>query len=117
VIVAADRSLDAARAAFLPSIQVGARGGYVDSTLIADPVRIFSIGGSTLAPLFEGGRLRAGRCRCGSQGSRGVLLSQGGAQFFSRSRRAAQIRTTRRARGDPRQTRPQQQSLPLQVGE
>jgi outer membrane protein TolC len=56
VIVAADRSLDAARAAFLPSIQLGASGGYVDSTLIADPVRIFSIGGSTLAPLFEGGR-------------------------------------------------------------
>ena len=58
-IVAADRSLDAARAAFLPSIRLGAAGGYVDSTLIADPVGIFSIGGSILAPLFEGGRLRA----------------------------------------------------------
>lgn len=59
LIVAADRSLDAARAAFLPSIQLGVAGGYVDSTLIADPVGIFSIGGSILAPLFEGGRLRA----------------------------------------------------------
>jgi len=59
LIVAADRSLDAARAEFLPSIQLGASGGYVDSTLIADPVGIFSIGGSILAPLFEGGRLRA----------------------------------------------------------
>jgi NodT family efflux transporter outer membrane factor (OMF) lipoprotein len=58
-IVAADRSLDAARAAFLPSIRLGAAGGYVDSTLIADPVGIFSVGGSILAPLFEGGRLRA----------------------------------------------------------
>jgi NodT family efflux transporter outer membrane factor (OMF) lipoprotein len=58
-IVAADRSLDAARAAFLPSIRLGASGGYVDSTLIQDPVGIFSIGGSILAPLFEGGRLRA----------------------------------------------------------
>ena len=59
LIVAADHSLDAARAAFLPSIRLGAAGGYVDSTLIADPVGIFSIGGSILAPLFEGGRLRA----------------------------------------------------------
>lgn len=59
LIVAADHSLDAARAAFLPRIQLGASGGYVDSTLIADPVAIFSIGGSVLAPLFEGGRLRA----------------------------------------------------------
>ena len=58
-IVAADHSLDAARAAFLPSIRLGAAGGYVDSTLIADPVGIFSVGGSILAPLFEGGRLRA----------------------------------------------------------
>jgi NodT family efflux transporter outer membrane factor (OMF) lipoprotein len=58
-IVAADRSLDAARAAFLPSIRLGAAGGYVDSTLIGDPVGIFSIGGSILAPIFEGGRLRA----------------------------------------------------------
>jgi multidrug efflux system outer membrane protein len=59
LIVAADRSLDSARAAFLPSIRLGAGGGYVDSTLIQDPVGIFTIGGSILAPLFEGGRLRA----------------------------------------------------------
>jgi len=59
LIVAADRSLDAARAAFMPSIGLGISGGYVDSTLIADPVGIFSMGGSILAPLFEGGRLHA----------------------------------------------------------
>ena len=58
-IVAADRSLDAARAAFMPSIRLGVSGGYVDSTLIADPVGIFSVGGSILAPIFEGGRLHA----------------------------------------------------------
>jgi len=44
LIVAADRSLDAARAAFMPSIGLGISGGYVDSTLIADPVGIFSDG-------------------------------------------------------------------------
>lgn len=59
LIVAADRSLDAARADFLPRIQLGASGDYVDSTLIGDPVGIFSVGGSILAPIFEGGRLRA----------------------------------------------------------
>jgi NodT family efflux transporter outer membrane factor (OMF) lipoprotein len=59
LIVAADRSLDAARAAFMPSIGLGVSGGYVNSTLIADPVGIFSVGGSILAPLYEGGRLRA----------------------------------------------------------
>lgn len=58
-LVAADRSLDSARAAFMPDIRLSAAGGYVASTLIPDPVRIFSLGGSILAPLFEGGALRA----------------------------------------------------------
>ena len=59
LVVAADRSLDASRAAFLPSIQLGANAGFVNSTLIGDPVRIFSLGGSILAPLYSGGRLQA----------------------------------------------------------
>jgi multidrug efflux system outer membrane protein len=59
LIVAADRSLDAARAAFMPSIGLGVSGGYVNSTLIANPVGIFSLGGSVLAPIYEGGRLHA----------------------------------------------------------
>ena len=58
-MIAADRSLDAARAAFMPDVRLSAAGGYVASTLIPDPVRIFSLGGSLLAPLFEGGALRA----------------------------------------------------------
>jgi len=37
-IVAADRSLDAARAAFMPDIELTTTGGYVASTLIGDPV-------------------------------------------------------------------------------
>jgi NodT family efflux transporter outer membrane factor (OMF) lipoprotein len=58
-LVAADHSLDAARAAFMPDVRLAATGGYVASTLISDPVHIFSLGGSILAPLFEGGALRA----------------------------------------------------------
>lgn len=58
-VVAADLSLDAARAAFMPRIDLSASGGFVDSTLIGDPASIFSIGGSILAPIYNGGRLRA----------------------------------------------------------
>ncbi|HET6971101.1 MAG TPA: efflux transporter outer membrane subunit [Phenylobacterium sp.] len=58
-VVAADRSLDAARAAFLPSIQLSGSGGQVDSSLLNDPVRIFFLGGSVLAPVMDSGRLRA----------------------------------------------------------
>jgi NodT family efflux transporter outer membrane factor (OMF) lipoprotein len=59
-IVAADHALDAARAAFMPSIQLTADGGYVASTLLRDdPIGIFSIGGSLLAPLYTGERLEA----------------------------------------------------------
>lgn len=59
-IVAADRTLDSARAAFLPSIQLNGAGGYVASTLLlTNPLGVFSLGGSILQPLFDGGRLRA----------------------------------------------------------
>jgi NodT family efflux transporter outer membrane factor (OMF) lipoprotein len=58
-LVAADRSLDSARAAFLPSVQLNAAAGYVASTLLSDPIGIWTIGGSILAPLFQGGRLTA----------------------------------------------------------
>jgi multidrug efflux system outer membrane protein len=58
-VAAADHSLDAARAAFMPSVQLTGTDGYVVSDLLSDPVHLFSIGGSALAPIFEGGRLRA----------------------------------------------------------
>ncbi len=43
----------------MPNIELGADGGYVASTLLSTPIGIFSLGGSILAPLIEGGRLRA----------------------------------------------------------
>ncbi|MDZ5649521.1 efflux transporter outer membrane subunit [Nitrospirillum sp. BR 11828] len=57
-LVAADHGLDAARAAFLPDVQLSAAGGTVASSLI-DPVNVFTLGGSILAPLFDSGRLKA----------------------------------------------------------
>ncbi|NKJ02420.1 efflux transporter outer membrane subunit [Novosphingobium sp. SG707] len=59
-IVAADRSLDAARAAFMPNISLSASGGFVSSSLLPDdPLSIYSLGSSILAPIFNGGRIKA----------------------------------------------------------
>ncbi|MBX3485801.1 efflux transporter outer membrane subunit, partial [Phenylobacterium sp.] len=58
-LAGADRSLDAARAAFLPNVQLTANGGYVASSLLSDEIGVFSLGGSVLAPIFDTGRLRA----------------------------------------------------------
>ncbi|RSV40834.1 RND transporter [Sphingomonas sp. ABOLE] len=60
-LAAADHRLAAARAAFLPRLQLAGSAGGVASTVLADPVSLFALGGSVLAPLFQGGALRAGR--------------------------------------------------------
>jgi outer membrane protein, multidrug efflux system len=59
-LAATDHALDAARAAFLPDIQLAVSGGTIGSTLVdSSPVGIWSLGGSILAPIFEAGRLEA----------------------------------------------------------
>lgn len=58
-LVAADRTLDSQRAAFLPNVTLTGSAGLILSTALADPVGVFSLGGSVLAPIFDGGRLRA----------------------------------------------------------
>ncbi len=58
-VVAADHSLDSARAAFMPDVKLTASGGYVASSIIPNPVKIFQLGGSILAPIFDSGRLHA----------------------------------------------------------
>ena len=60
-LAASDSTLAAARKRFLPQLRLTGSGGAVWSSLLSDdPVGIWSIGASILAPLFEGGRLRAG---------------------------------------------------------
>ncbi|MBL0914321.1 MAG: TolC family protein, partial [Sphingopyxis sp.] len=56
-LAATDANLRAARAQFLPQIRLQASAGATISTLLGDPVSIWSIGGSILAPIFSGGRL------------------------------------------------------------
>jgi multidrug efflux system outer membrane protein len=56
-LAASDKSLEVARKRFLPQIRLSASGGAAFSTLLADPITIWSVGGSILAPIFQGGRL------------------------------------------------------------
>lgn len=58
-LAAADRTLDSARAAFLPRVQLTGSAGLLLSSALEDPVSVWSLGGSVLAPIFDGGRIAA----------------------------------------------------------
>jgi outer membrane protein, multidrug efflux system len=66
-LAAADKSLAATRKRFLPQIRLTGTAGAALSTLLGDPVALWSIGGSILAPIFEGGRLTAQAETAGAQ--------------------------------------------------
>ena len=57
-LAATDAQMRAARARFMPTLGISASAGAAFSDLLADPVAIWSIGGSLLAPIFNGGRLQ-----------------------------------------------------------
>jgi multidrug efflux system outer membrane protein len=59
-VAASDAQLAASRAQWLPALRLNASLGRVGSTVLrGDPFTIWSLGGSVLAPLFNGGRLQA----------------------------------------------------------
>jgi NodT family efflux transporter outer membrane factor (OMF) lipoprotein len=59
-VVAADRALDASRAAFMPDLRLSGDWGHVTSTILGNhPVDVFTIGASILAPILDAGRLKA----------------------------------------------------------
>lgn len=59
-LLAADASLTSARRAFMPDVALSASiGALLVNGKDYDPVTIWSIGGSILAPIFHGGALRA----------------------------------------------------------
>jgi NodT family efflux transporter outer membrane factor (OMF) lipoprotein len=66
-LAATDSLLSAARKNFLPQVRLTASAGAAFSDLLDNPITIWSIGGSILAPLFEGGRLTAGAEAAGAQ--------------------------------------------------
>ena len=57
-LAATDANLRAARAQFLPQVRLSASAGAAISSLLDDPISVWSIGGSILAPIFSGGRLQ-----------------------------------------------------------
>jgi multidrug efflux system outer membrane protein len=60
-LAASDRNLAAARKAFLPAVQLTGSAGVLYARGLGDSVELFSLGGSILAPLFDGGRAAAAR--------------------------------------------------------
>tara|TARA_R110000787_G_scaffold26080_1_gene73040 strand:+ start:9431 stop:10807 length:1377 start_codon:yes stop_codon:yes gene_type:complete len=58
-LAASDAQMRAARAGFMPSLRISASAGAAISDLLADPISIWSVGGSLLAPIFNGGRLQS----------------------------------------------------------
>lgn len=59
-VAASDAQLAAARAQLLPSLRLSASLGKISSDVLnGNPFTLWSVGGSVLAPVFEGGRLRA----------------------------------------------------------
>ncbi|MFC4932825.1 efflux transporter outer membrane subunit [Massilia sp. GCM10023247] len=60
LLAASDASLAARRQAFLPQVTLSAQlGSLFVNALDYDPIAVWSLGGSVLAPLFSGGRLNA----------------------------------------------------------
>lgn len=57
-LAATDARLRAAQRQFLPQIQLTAAVGEVINSSLRDNVSVWSLGGSVLAPIFAGGRLR-----------------------------------------------------------
>jgi multidrug efflux system outer membrane protein len=76
-VSAADANLAAARDQLLPSVKLTASAGveaFSLSQLLQSPFALWSVGGSVLAPLFDGGRLRAQTEIAASQRDRAVFV-------------------------------------------
>ena len=75
-LAATDASLAAARKRFLPQLRLSGAAGRAFSSALDDPITVWSIGGSVLAPLFEGGRIRAQAEVAASQRDQAASLYQ-----------------------------------------
>jgi NodT family efflux transporter outer membrane factor (OMF) lipoprotein len=58
-LAAADATLAAARAQFLPQVRLTASLGQLLVSSVPDPVRVWSVGASVLAPIFNAGRIES----------------------------------------------------------
>ncbi len=60
-LIAANAQIGVAKSAYFPQISLTASGGYQSSALtglFSGPAGLWSIGGNTVQPIFEGGRIR-----------------------------------------------------------
>ena len=57
-LAATDAQLCSARTQFLPQVRLSASAGALFSSALPNPVSLWSLGGSILAPLFNGGHLQ-----------------------------------------------------------
>lgn len=74
LLAASDVNLALRRQAFLPQVSLSAQlGSLFVNALDYDPVAVWSLGGSVLAPLFTGGRLNAQYEAAGSQRDQAAL--------------------------------------------
>jgi outer membrane protein, multidrug efflux system len=76
-LAAADKSLAAARKNFLPQFNLAASLGRSFGTEQVYPFNIWSLGGSILAPLFEGGKLTALAEKAGAQRDQAAFAYRG----------------------------------------
>ncbi|MET0497445.1 MAG: efflux transporter outer membrane subunit [Steroidobacteraceae bacterium] len=60
-LAATDSNLAAARKGFLPRVQLTGTAGILYASGLDDPISLFSVGASVLAPLFDAGRISAQR--------------------------------------------------------
>src|SRR5258707_46755 len=61
-MASANAQIGVAKAAYYPTINLGGAGGFesgVITTLLSGPSALWSLGGSAMAPIFDGGRRRA----------------------------------------------------------
>lgn len=77
LLAASDRNLASQRKGYLPNIQLTGNVGILFVKGLADPVRLFSLGASVLAPIFDGGRARAGADAAAAQRDQAVFAYRG----------------------------------------
>ncbi|MBS7780849.1 efflux transporter outer membrane subunit [Acidovorax sp. CCYZU-2555] len=77
-LAASDHQLQAQRAAFLPQVSLSASvGSLMINALNYNPLTVWSLGGSLLAPLFDAGRLQAQADAVSAQRDQAALAYRG----------------------------------------
>ncbi|RZL37452.1 MAG: efflux transporter outer membrane subunit [Rubrivivax sp.] len=75
-LAASGATLANARAQFLPQVRLSASAGRTFSSSLADPITVWSLGASVLAPLFSAGRLQGQLDVAGARREQAALAYQ-----------------------------------------